>query len=100
MPAIMRVGDTGTGVCNAHTSPVACTITFTSGAATVNAEGRAVCTIGSVGVTSCGHTSKATTGSSTVMVEGKGVHRAGDTGILIPSGSYTAGSSSSHTSAN
>lgn len=85
MPAAARVGDTGHGTCPYH-GPV--TITLTYGSTTTQADGKAVCTIGSTGVASCGHPTVATVGSSTTQVDGKPVHRVGDTGTIAGSGNY------------
>ena len=102
MPAIIRVGDTGSGTCTApsHSSPVACTVVFTTGAPTVGGSGSAICTVGSLGITSCGHHTLATTGSPTVTADGQPVHREGDVGIIIEGGSYTATSGSPTVTAN
>lgn len=91
MAAVCRVGDQGEGICRAHPSPRKFTTTFVTGAETLNGDGVAVCVIGTVGKTSCGHTTIATTGSTTVVgPDGKAVHRVGDTGIVVEGGSYVA----------
>ena len=95
MSAVCRVGDIGRGICFAHKSPTPFTTTFVSGAPTVNANEKALCEIGTRGVTSCGHNTIATQGSSTVFSSsGKAVHRVGDSGIVVEGGTYIAVSGS------
>ncbi len=89
---ITRVGDTGIGVCPNHGSPQIYTTTFTSGTATVTSEGKAVCTVGSFGSSTCGHQTTALTGSSITKAGGKSVHRIGDTGQNF--GQYTVSTGS------
>lgn len=93
---VARIGDQGQGICYAHSSPRPFTTTFVSGDETVNLNEKQMCTIGTLGVTSCGHRTMATTGSSTVFgTDGKAVHRVGDTGIVIEGGTYVVVSGSS-----
>jgi len=93
MALITRVGDIGVGTCCAHDSCLSIVTTFQSGAPSVQTEGQTTCTLVTVGVSTCGHTSIAATVSGTVNAEGNGVHRNGDTGIL-PGGTYTVATNS------
>lgn len=91
--AVARVGDHGSGVCTLHDSPVAYTVTFTTGSSSATADGLAICVVGSQGVASCGHPTVALTGSSIVQVNGQAIHRVGDTGTT-GGGTYTVTSGS------
>lgn len=64
---ITRVGDLGAGVCRAHIVPVSYVTTHISGAKTVFANGAPMAVLGTIGATSCGHTTMAVSGSSTVF---------------------------------
>jgi len=77
---VARVGDTGIGVCPNHGSPQIYTTTFTTGAATITADGKAICTVGSFGNSTCGHQTTAMTGSGINKIGGAPIHRVGDTG--------------------
>jgi len=98
MAALTRIGDTGTGSCNSHDDSTPYTTTFTSGAATVFANNIAVCVVGSVGSSTCGHETVAATGSSNVFAENVAVHRVGDVGAN--GGPYTATTGSPNVNAN
>lgn len=93
---ICRIGDTGQGTCYLHSSPTAFTTTFYSNPnTTVTADGFEVCTIGALGHTTCGHTTRATTGSGlSTDILGNAFHRVGDSGIVVEDSSgqstYTA----------
>lgn len=81
---VARVGDTGVGTCYAHPEPTDFVVTFVSGDSLSSSDGQQVCTVGCIGVTSCGHTTMALTGSSTVIGEnGYGLHRVGDVGVVL-----------------
>jgi uncharacterized Zn-binding protein involved in type VI secretion len=82
------MGDTGAGVCPSHSPPKNYTTVFNIGANTVNTNGLPSITMGSVGISDCGHPTIALVGSSSVFVEGKGSHRIGDTGSNA--GAYVA----------
>lgn len=87
--AVARVGDTGSGICTLHgQTPVAYTVTFTTGSPIGTADGSAICVVGSQGIATCGHTTTALTGSPTCTLGGFAVHRVGDTGTT-GGGSYT-----------
>jgi uncharacterized Zn-binding protein involved in type VI secretion len=79
---VTRVGDLGAGVCRAHIVPVSYVTTHISGAKTVFANGAPMAVLGTIGATSCGHTTMAVSGSSTVFIEGLPVHRVGDVGVI------------------
>lgn len=89
---VARVGDIGIGVCTNHSSPQIYTTTFTSGEATVKADGLPICTIGSFGNSTCGHQTTADTGSALIKLNGKPVHRIGDTGHNYGQYTVTTGS--------
>lgn len=81
-----RIGDYGIGVCPAHNPPVQYTTIFSTGAETVQTDGKGSCVVGTIGISSCGHPTVALVGAETILYEGKGSHRVGDTGAN--SGSY------------
>lgn len=91
---ITRVGDTGEGYCSApsHEPNKHFTTTFRTGFAKMTVNGRQVCVIGTIGDTTCGHTTRATTGSGKSSLGGIRLHRVGDTGIVVedPGSTYTA----------
>lgn len=87
MSGATRVGDSGTGVCPCHTSPVVANVTITSGYDTVTANGIPVAIIGSSGISSCGHATIAIGGSS-IVIASAGIHRLGDGGQVC-GGNYT-----------
>lgn len=89
---VARIGDIGIGVCPNHGSPFIYTTTFTSGEATVLADGKPVCTVGSFGNSTCGHQTTALTGSALSKANGKPIHRVGDTGQNYGQYTVTAGS--------
>jgi len=87
--AVARVGDTGSGICTLHgVTPVAYTVTFTTGSPIGTLDGAAICVVGSQGLATCGHTTTALTGSATCTLGGLAIHRVGDTGTT-GGGSYT-----------
>lgn len=97
MELIARVGDIGIGVCPNHDPPQIYTTTFSTGAENVYADGKKVCVVGTVGISTCGHNTVAQTGSPVTIVEGKPVHRVGDIGAnygeyVVTSGSPTCSS--------
>lgn len=75
-----RIGDIGQGTCPCHDTPVSYTTVFVTGAPTVLSNNKESAIVGTVGVSSCGHSTVAFTGSKTVMLENKGAHRIGDVG--------------------
>jgi uncharacterized Zn-binding protein involved in type VI secretion len=85
---VTRVGDLGAGVCRAgHPGkkvgvPVDYVTTHISGAKTVFANGAPMAVLGTIGTTSCGHTTMAVSGSQTVFIEGIPAHRVGDVGVI------------------
>lgn len=83
-----RMGDTGAGVCPSHSPPKNYITVFNIGANTVNTNSKPSITIGSVGISDCGHPTVALVGSATVIIESKGSHRIGDTGSNA--GAYVA----------
>ena len=88
MAAIGVTGSTGTGVCPHHSSPLAYVTTIYTGASNVGSSGEDLAIVGSLGSSTCGHTTTALTGSSLITYEGDtGVHRVGDTGANY--GTYT-----------
>lgn len=101
MPAVARVGDQGKGICYAHKSPTPFTTTFVQGDPTVTVDGKPMCVIGTIGKTTCGHTTVATQGSPTVFgTDGNAAHRVGDAGIVIEGGDYVVVSGSPDTFAD
>lgn len=93
MTGIARIGDTGHGICPKHRRPRAYTTVFVSGAVTVMVDGIPTTTIGTIGVSSCGHSTIAITGSPDVLAEGSPVHRIGDMGMNYGPYTVTTGSS-------
>lgn len=89
--AVARVGDTGIGVCTNHGTPQIYTTTFTSGSALVKVGGKLVCTVGTVGTSTCGHQTTAMTGGIN-KAGGAPIHRVGDTGQNY--GQYTVNTGS------
>lgn len=89
---VTRVGDIGIGVCPNHGAPQIYTTTFTTGEATFLADGQAVCTVGSLGNSTCGHQTTALTGSAISKANGKLLHRIGDTGQNYGQYTVTVGS--------
>lgn len=83
----------GMGVCPNHSSPKPYITTFSTGAPFSNADGKAICVVGTIGVCSCGHPTVALLGSVLSTATGKGLHRVGDTGVNF--GPYTAVTGSS-----
>lgn len=77
---VARVGDIGIGVCHNHKDALIYTTTFNSGSDIFSVDGSSVCTVGSTGISSCGHSTIAVTGSTILTDRGLGVHREGDTG--------------------
>lgn len=92
MTAITRVGDIGVGICYFHRRPTPYTTTFSTGADSVLTNGQVSCTIGTIGIASCGHPTTALTGSGDVFADESGFHRIGDTGMN--GGPYTVVSGS------
>jgi hypothetical protein len=86
MPAQARVGDIGVGYCHKHKREVL--ITFVTGASSTLSNNQPSCTVGTVGIADCGHTSIALTGSTNVKLDNKQAHRIGDTGVLSEGGDY------------
>jgi hypothetical protein len=100
---VARVGDTGVGVCYAHDTPTDFVVTFTTGDPLMKADGMAVCTVGTIGTTSCGHHTIALVGSTLCKgTNGEGLHRVGDTGVVIEdnSGVYVVTNGSGITKAD
>lgn len=91
---VCRIGDVGVGVCYGHKTPTKFVTMFVTGDSTVSADGRAVVTVGGIGLASCGHTTVATSGSGLTAINGEGVHRIGDVGISSGGGVYVAVSGS------
>ena len=87
MSALAIVSSIGIGTCTCHAPPVPYTTTIISGVPTVSGGGNQVAVIGSIGISSCGHSTTALIGSPFVRAGGVGVHRVGDTGINC--GTYT-----------
>ena len=99
---VCRLGDQGTGTCYAHPSPTAFTTTFVSTpGTTVTVDGIVICTIGTIGTTTCGHHTQASTGSGESKDPlGNAFHRVGDVGFVIENteGTYVATTGSGTTS--
>lgn len=81
---VCRLGDTGIGGClhssHAPTLPFPYTTIFSVGIPNVLINAMPVITLGSVGISSCGHPTVALLASTTVMANNIGVHRMVDTG--------------------
>lgn len=92
MSAVCRVGDVGTGTCSGHSTTRKITTVFISGANTVYANDLIVCTIGSIGISTCGHQTIAVSGSAFSTALENGIHRVGDVGIVVGAGGETLGS--------
>jgi uncharacterized Zn-binding protein involved in type VI secretion len=92
MPKQTRVGDIGVGYCRYHKRQV--TVMFVSGSTSTQTDNKASCTVGSVGIADCGHTSVALSGSPSVTINNKRAHRSGDLGSLSGGGDYVAVSGS------
>lgn len=104
---VARLGDTGSGICNGHSGGSRqVTVTFTgNGDSKTSVNGQSLCTVGTVGLASCGHTTVATTGTVSILtVDGFGLHRVGDQGDILDGsnvvGSYTVTSGSTTVLAN
>lgn len=76
----------GYGTCPCHLGPRFYATVIASGAINVNTNSLSNAIIGSVGISSCGHSTVALTGSSTVNANSLGLHRIGDIGTNC--GSY------------
>lgn len=73
----IRVGDLCIGTCTSHPIPIPFTAVYVQCSANVmNATGRAI--VGSLAISSCGHTFVAIQGAGTVIINGQGAHRLGD----------------------
>ncbi len=72
--------DIGIGTCPCHDSPVGYTTLFVTGAPHTTVEGHPAGVVGTVGVSSCGHSTIALTGSSISDSDNAPLHRIGDTG--------------------
>jgi uncharacterized Zn-binding protein involved in type VI secretion len=83
---ISRVGDLGSGVCPNHVVPVSYITTHISGASTVFVNGAPMAILGTIGTTSCGHTTMAVSGAGSVFAEYMPVHRVGDIGVINEGG--------------
>lgn len=77
---VARIGDIGVGTCPCHKSPVSYVTTFITGSPTCFADGLKITTIGTLGVSSCGHITTALTGSQISKANDSPIHRVGDTG--------------------
>lgn len=97
---VARVGDTVVGTCRAHKSPRSYTAILTTGSGTVTADGQAVCRVGDIGVTDCGHTVQIVSGSSVAKANGIPVARVGDVVIVVEGGDGTIVSGSPTTKSN
>ena len=92
---VARVGDIGVGVCLGHKDPTSFVTVFVSGDPIVSADGRAIATVGTIGIASCGHVTVAVSGSElSKMCGGLGIHRVGDVGISSGGGVYVVVSGS------
>lgn len=80
MSQVARIGDIGVGTCPCHDGGKPYTTVFISGASTVFADGLQVAILGTVGVSSCGHSTIALSAASFVDANGIKVHRLGDVG--------------------
>lgn len=89
---VARVGDQGVGICPNHPSPLVYTTTFTTGAAGAKADGQPICTVGTLGTSTCGHQTTALTGSGVCKASGQPIHRIGDTGQNYGTYTVTTGS--------
>jgi hypothetical protein len=89
---VCRIGDTGQGTCFLHDPPRQFTTTFTTGSAVMFADGIAICVVGTLGTTDCGHHTRATTGSGLSGATDGAIHRVGDEGVVIEDtrGTYVA----------
>jgi len=98
---VSRVSDLGAGICRTHTAPVNYITVHVSGASTVLVNFLPMAIIGTIGVTNCGHTTKAVSGSPTVFAEFKATHRIGDIGVIVEgSGEHVVISGSPNTTAD
>lgn len=99
MPAVTRVGDSTTGICDLGLPdcPHSRSGTNSSGSENVFINGKAVHRQGDAGSTNCPHGGSftSTSGSSTVFVNGKPITRIGDTtncGSCGQAGTHNSGS--------
>jgi hypothetical protein len=89
LPSQTRIGDIGVGSCPCHPPiPVVGYVTIFVTGKGAKSDGRDECTVGTVGVASCGHATVALTGSSTTLNAGSPNHRVGDVGANC--GAYVA----------
>jgi len=88
-----KLGSIGNGFCPCHPPfpPVFYTTTIIQGQPTYLTNGMPTAIIGSIGISSCGHSTVAITGSSTHLSTGLGIHRLGDTGANCGNYSIVAG---------
>lgn len=85
----------GVGVCLGHKKPKGYAVMFVSGASATKVNGKAMATVTSIGVNTCGHVSMAVSGSPlTTATNGQKAHRVGDAGVSGAGGAYTAASGS------
>ncbi|QRE00337.1 hypothetical protein [Burkholderia phage BCSR5] len=88
MPAVVRVGDLGFGICYGHDTPQNVTVEILTGADTVTTNGQPTGFVSSIGIASCGHTTEQLIGSENTFAMGPGVSRVGDMGQTSGPGNY------------
>lgn len=74
-----RIGDSWSGVCNCHESPISVTGEIETGSDNVFINGRGVAREGDIVRASCGHTGTINSGSDYYIVNGKRAARLNDT---------------------
>lgn len=91
MPAIVRVGDTVTGVCNGpgHPSNHPYTAVWVNGDTDKFCDGKGVIRVGDTGNTDCGHHIRAIVGSPISSAQAKPIVRVGDPVEVIEGGTGT-----------
>ena len=94
--SIARVGDISVGVCFCHDSPVVTIAVLIPNQSLVYSENRNIITLGSLGLTSCGHITVVTTSSSLSYVNGIGIARVSDGTIGCMIGNISTGSNISY----
>lgn len=88
MRQVARVGDTVTGVCQAHSDDRPFTGTITQGSGVLSNNSIAIARIGDVGITDCGHHFHIVEGSTIFTVDGGiGIARVGDA-VVVDEGGY------------
>jgi len=71
MPKVARIGDTWTGICKCHPTPIPMTGIIISGSPDTFSEGKAIARVGDITIGTCGHTGVIITGSTINKSNGK-----------------------------